>query len=444
MYPLPMSQTGLIIAAPKSGSGKTVITLAILRALKRSGVAVASAKAGPDYIDPEFHTVASGEQCVNLDCWAMRTEVLDTIIERLEHRADLILCEGVMGLFDGASDGTGSTADLAAFSGWPVVLIVDARGQAASAAALLCGFMTHRNDVNIAGVIFNRVGSIGHARALREATEAVFPKLTILGLLPTDTRLALPQRHLGLVQASEQPDLNTFIDAAADAVGEHVDLAVFQSLARSTGNRANAGSQQQLQPLGQRIAVAKDEAFAFCYATVLDGWRRAGAEVTFFSPLGDEAPDNETDAIYLPGGYPELHAARLATNHNFLGQLRGAASRGAAIYGECGGYMILGEILIDADSRGHKMAGLLPLTSSFAERRLHLGYRRVTTLAHSSLGDQGMTFRGHEFHYASVASEGPGENLFKITDARGENSESVGLTNGRVAGSFIHLVDRMS
>ncbi len=439
-----MSQPGLIIAAPKSGSGKTVITLAILRALKRSGVAVASAKAGPDYIDPEFHTVASGEQCVNLDCWAMRKEVLGAIIDRLEREAELILCEGVMGLFDGAIDGTGSTADLAAFSGWPVVLIVDARGQAASAAALLRGFLTHRDDVNIAGVIFNRVGSIRHARALNEATQAAFPTLPILGLFPTDPRLALPERHLGLVQASEQPDLNTFIDAAADAVDERLDLVALLALARSTSKRANGSSQHQLAPLGQRIAVARDDAFAFCYPTVLDGWREAGAELTFFSPLANEAPVDEADGIFLPGGYPELHAAHLAANQNFLGKLRTAASRGVAIYGECGGYMILGESLIDADSHKHKMAGLLPLTSSLAERRLHLGYRRVTTLVQSSLGNQGITFRGHEFHYASVISEGPGDNLFKITDARGENCESVGLTNGRVAGSFIHLVDRVS
>jgi cobyrinic acid a,c-diamide synthase len=439
-----MSQPGLIIAAPKSGSGKTVITLAILRALKRSGVPVKSAKSGPDYIDPEFHTVASGEQCVNLDCWAMRTEVLNAIIDRLEHRAKLILCEGVMGLFDGAIDGTGSTADLAAFSGWPVILIIDVRGQAASAAALLRGFLTHRNDVNIAGVIFNRVGSIRHARALNEATQAAFPTLPILGLLPADTRLELPERHLGLVQASEQLDLNTFINAAADAVDEHIDIEALQALAQSASKRASGSLQQQLPPLGQRVAVARDTAFSFCYSTVLDGWREAGAELTFFSPLANEAPDDMADAIYLPGGYPELHASRLAASHNFLGKLRVAASRGAAIYGECGGYMVLGETLIDANSHRHKMAGLLPLTSSFSERRLHLGYRRVTTLVQSSLGNRGMTFRGHEFHYASVASEGPGENLFEITDARGENRESVGLTNGRVAGSFTHLVDRVS
>jgi cobyrinic acid a,c-diamide synthase len=439
-----MSQPGLIIAAPKSGSGKTVVTLAILRALKRGGALVASAKAGPDYIDPGFHTVASGKQCVNLDCWAMRPEILNTIIDHLEQQSDIILCEGVMGLFDGANDGTGSTADLAAFCGWPVVLIVDARGQAASVAALLRGFLTHRNDVEITGIIFNRVGSTVHTRALREATATAFPNLEILGMLCNDARLELPERHLGLVQAGEQWDLNTFIDAAADAISEQVDLAAFQALARPTRNTASAGSQQQIPPLGQRIAVARDDAFAFCYTTVLEGWRRAGADLSFFSPLADEAPNDGADAIYLPGGYPELYAPRLAANQNFLGQLRAAASRGAAIYGECGGYMILGETLVDADTRRHTMAGLLPLTSSFAERRLHLGYRCATTLGLSSLGGQGVTFRGHEFHYASVTSEGPGENLFETTDARGENRKTVGLVNGRVAGSFIHLVDRAS
>ena len=439
-----MPAPGLIIAAPKSGSGKTVITLALLRAFNRSGLTVVSAKAGPDYIDPAFHTVASGAQCVNIDCWAMRTETTGSLIDELELEADLILCEGVMGLFDGASDGTGSTADLAALTGWPIVLIADVRGQAASAAALLSGFRLHRDDITIPGVVFNQVGGAGHVQALKEATKAALPDLAILGMLKHDPRLVLPERHLGLVQAGEQVDLDRFIEDAADAVCEQVDLDTFRAIARASQFAANTGSQQSLPPLGQRIAIAKDDAFAFCYATVLDGWKRAGAELTFFSPLADEAPDEGADAVYLPGGYPELHAAQLAANQRFLGQLRAAATRGATIYGECGGYMVLGEALVDGDAHAHEMAGLLPLTSSFAERRLHLGYRRVTTLARSPLGDRGAVYRGHEFHYTGITSEGSGDNLLEVANARGEDRETVGLMNGRIAGSFIHLIDRES
>ncbi len=439
-----MPTPGLIIAAPKSGSGKTVVTLALLRAFSRSGLKIVSAKAGPDYIDPGFHTVASGEHCVNVDCWAMRTELTGTLLKRLEHRAELILCEGVMGLFDGATDGTGSTADLAAFSGWPIVLVADVRGQAASAAALLAGFVNHRDDIEITGVIFNQVGGEAHAQALREATSAALPNLAILGMLKRDARLELPERHLGLVQASEQGDLDRFIEEAADAVCEYVDLGALRALARTTQVPESTGTPQPLSPLGQRIAIARDDAFAFCYATVLDGWKHAGAELSFFSPLADEAPDKGADAVYLPGGYPELHASQLAANQVFLGQLRAAASRGATIYGECGGYMVLGEVLVDGDADAHEMAGLLPLTSSFAERRLHLGYRRATTLASSPLGDRGTRYRGHEFHYTGIRSEGPGDNFLEVTNARGKNREAVGLINGRVAGSFIHLIDRES
>ncbi len=439
-----MPAPGLIIAAPKSGSGKTVITLALLRALSRRGLVVTSAKAGPDYIDPAFHSVASGQQCINVDGWAMRAETTSSLIKRMERHSELVLCEGVMGLFDGAADGTGSTADLAALTGWPVIVVVDVRGQAASVAALLAGFVNHRDDVDISGVIFNQVGGPEHVRILNEATHAALPNISILGMLKRDKRLTLPDRHLGLVQASEQDDLSSFIEGAADAVCESVDLDALQSLARIARISEDAGSLQPIPPLGQRIAIAKDDAFAFSYATVLDGWRSAGAELTFFSPLADEAPEENADAIYLPGGYPELHAPRLAANQNFLEQLRGVARREAAIYGECGGYMVLGETLIDGDGHAHKMAGLLPLTSSFAERRLHLGYRHVTTLASTPLGDPGTKYRGHEFHYTGVTSEGPGDPFLAVTDARGENRESVGQIAGRVAGSFIHLIDRES
>ncbi len=434
-----MSAPGLILAAPASGHGKTVATLAIIRALTRGGLAVAAAKAGPDYIDPAFHAAAGGEPCFNLDAWGMRPATLAGLAGRLARDSDLVICEGVMGLFDGAADGTASTADLAAATGWPVVLVADVRGQAASAAALVQGFAAHRSDTRIAGVIFNRTGGAGHREILSKAMAKSLPQVPVLGFLPRDPALALPDRHLGLVQAGEHGDLDGFLDGAADLAEAHLDLEALRGLARP--GKAGGEATAPLPPLGQRISVAHDRAFAFAYQSVLDGWRAAGAEIGFFSPLADQAPEPAADAVYLPGGYPELHAGRLAGNRVFLDGLGAAAARGAALYGECGGYMVLGRGLVDADGERHAMAGLLPLETSFAAPRLQLGYRRVVTLCETPLGPAGAEFSGHEFHYAASVGEGPGESLFSAHDATGRDCGAAGLVAGRVAGSFIHLID---
>lgn len=438
-----MPSPGLIIAAPSSGSGKTVVTLGLLRHLARTGVAVASAKAGPDYIDPAFHAAASGRPCVNLDPWAMPPAMLQGTAARIATTAELVVCEGVMGLFDGATATTGSTADLAAALGWPVVLVVDAHAQAASAAAVVRGFATHRPDVALAGVVFNRIGSDRHAAVIAEACALAVPDVAVLGFLPRAAGLALPERHLGLVQAREHPELEAFLDAAAALVAGHVDVAVLVSLARGGGaDAAQAEAAAPVPPLGQRIAVADDAAFAFRYALVVDGWRAAGAEILPFSPLANEAPDAGAEAVYLPGGYPELHAGRLAAADRFLGGLRAAAGQGAAVFGECGGYMVLGRGLVDADGHRHAMAGLLPLETSFADRGLHLGYRRVSLVAGTPLGPPGSGYRGHEFHYARTLSEGPGTPLMQAFDAGGRDLGTTGLLEGSVFGSFVHLITR--
>lgn len=438
-----MAAPGLIIAAPASGSGKTVVTLGLLRHLANTGIAVASAKAGPDYIDPAFHAAASGRPCVNLDAWAMPASMLRVAAAGLARSADLVVCEGVMGLFDGATAREGSTADLAAALGWPVVLVVDAHAQAASAAAIVRGFASHRADVGVAGVIFNRIGSERHAAVIAEACALAVPEVAVLGFLPRAGDLALPERHLGLVQAREHPELEAFLDAAAALVSRHVDVPALIALARE-GDAAAAATGQvaPIPPLGQRIAVAEDAAFAFRYGLVTDGWRAAGAEILPFSPLADEAPDAGADAVYLPGGYPELHAGRLAAAGTFLAGLRAAAARGATVFGECGGYMVLGRGLIDADGHRHAMAGLLPLETSFADRGLHLGYRRATLAVSTPLGPAGSRYLGHEFHYARTLSEGPGTALLYASDAAGRDLGPSGLAAGSVFGSFVHLITR--
>lgn len=430
---------GLILGAPASGQGKTIATLAIVRALVGRGLRVAVAKVGPDYIDPAFHAAAGADPCFNLDVWAMRPATVSGLAGRLAADADIVVAEGVMGLFDGAADGTGSTADLATATGWPVVLVVDVRGQGASVAALLRGFAIHRPDAPLAGVILNRVGGPAHRESLGSSIAAALPDLPVLGCLPRDESLALPARHLGLVQAGEHPELEAFLDRAGRMAADAIDLDALRSIARP--GPAGSNLPVSLPPPGQRIGVARDEAFAFSYLSVIEGWRAAGAEVSFFSPLADEAPDSNTDAVYLPGGYPELHAGRLAASSTFLDGLRGAAKRGAWLFGECGGYMVLGRGLVDADGARHAMAGLLPLETTFAERRLHLGYRRLVLQCDSPFGVSGTYLKGHEFHYATIVDEGPGTPLFSMADARGEDRGVAGRANGRVMGSFIHLID---
>ncbi len=443
---------GLILAAPSSTSGKTTVTLALIGALVRRGLHVATAKVGPDYIDPAFHATAGGRACVNLDTWAMPPPLLAGLAADLSGGGtDLILCEGVMGLLDGATapgdpghdpDTDGSTAALAARLGWPVVLVVDAKGMAASAGAVVRGFQGTRPGVTLAGVIFTRVGGTRHAEILRAGTQALAPGVRVLGALPRDDRLALPSRHLGLVQAGEHPDLATVLEGAAALAETHLDLDALVSLAHAGRVDAGDSAPRPLPPPGQRIAVAADLAFAFAYPAVLDGWRTAGAEVRPFSPLADEPPDADTDSIYLPGGYPELHAGRLAANACFLDGLRAAAARGVPVFGECGGYMVLGRGLVDADGTRHAMAGLLPVETSFAQRRLHLGYRSITALGPMPLGSAGAAFRGHEFHVARVLAEDGGDQdaLFAARDARGNDLGGSGRRAGSVAGSFIHLI----
>lgn len=429
--------SGLLIAAPSSGSGKTTVTLGLLRALKNRGVALAPGKAGPDYIDPAFHTVASGTPCLNFDPWGMRPELLLANATLHAGGGRTLVIEAMMGLYDSAVDGQGSPADLAAILGLSVILVVDCRGMSHSIAALVGGFANHRIDTRIAGVILNRVNSDRHEKMLRDALEQI--RMPVLAVLRSSKELVVPERHLGLVQAEEIGGLDAFIEKAAAAVSQKADFDRILLSAKQVPQRPSEANIPRLPPLGNRIAVARDTAFAFVYEHMLLGWRRRGAEITFFSPLADEAPDPEADAIYLPGGYPELHAGKLASNGRFLAGVREAAARGVKVFGECGGYMTLGEGLVDAAGERHQMLGLLPLVTSFQNRKRHLGYRYLTPLPGAPFTQ---AMRGHEYHYSSIVSEGEdADRLFAVRDAAGNDLGQAGLIRGPVAGSFMHLVD---
>ncbi len=416
----------IVVAAPASGSGKTLITLGLLRAFRNRGLRVASAKAGPDYIDPRFHEAATGRACYNLDPWAMSPALIGSLTSDLAVGSDLVIIEGVMGLFDGPRGAKGSTADLAALLSLPVILTLDCRHQAQSAAALVHGFASFRPGLPLAGVILNRVASDRHEALLREAIGA-----PVIAALRNEAVLSLPSRHLGLVQAQENQYLETFIEAAAARVSE---TALLDRLLDLAAPLSHAPGKSALPPLGQSIAVARDEAFSFAYPHLLDGWRKQGAGLSFFSPLADEAPDPGADGVFLPGGYPELHAGRLAGNHRFLSGLRNHAG---LIYGECGGFMVLGETLSDSNGVAHAMAGLLPASTSFATRKLHLGYRRLTPLPGSPWPGR---LAAHEFHYSTLTSEGDAARLFEAEDAAGVPLPPMGRRRGKVMGSYAHVI----
>lgn len=434
-----MSAPGLIVAAPRSGAGKTTVTLALLAALKRRGLKVQGAKVGPDYIDPRFHEAATGRQSFNLDSWAMPPSLIDALLREGGASADLLVIEGVMGLFDGIPSAplrSGATADLAARLGLPVLLVIDVSGQSQSAAAVVRGFAAHDAQVRIGGVVLNRVGSERHRMFVAEAIAGL--GMPLLGALPRDAGLALPERHLGLVQANEHGDLSARLEHLADMAERHLDLDGIVKLA-APPRLSSAQPAAVLRLPGQRIALAQDEAFSFVYPHVLGGWRRAGAEIVSFSPLADEAPPEDCDSCWLPGGYPELHAARLAAAERFReGLTQFAATR--PVHGECGGYMVLGMSLEDADGKTHRMAGLLSHATSFAHRRLHLGYREARLLADSPLGMAGARLRGHEFHYAVTIHPGNDEPLVELADGQGNLLGTSGGRRGQVTGTFFHAI----
>lgn len=431
---------GVIIAAPHSGAGKTTVTLALLAALKRRGLVVRAAKAGPDYIDPAFHAAVTGSASVNLDSWAMPEELLDTLAARTADGADVFVIEGVMGLFDGApgvSGRSGATADLARRFALPVVLVLDVARQAQSAAAVVRGFATHDPALRLGGVILNRVGSERHRAFVADAILDL--GIPVLGAMPRDVALALPERHLGLVQAAEHGNLAAFAERLAAAAESHLDLDGIMACAAPLALApANKETQAALRPPGQRIGLARDQAFSFIYPHLIDAWRRAGAEILPFSPLADEPPPESADSCWLPGGYPELHAEALAGAHKFSSGLRRfAATR--PVHGECGGYMVLGQSLEDAAGRRHAMTGLLGHATSFVARKLHLGYRTARLWSDGALGRSGTIVRGHEFHYASLTAVGQDEPFADVADGEGRVVEAGGR-RGRVTGAFFHAI----
>lgn len=437
----------LLLAAPMSGSGKTTITAGLIAALAARGLVIAPFKCGPDYIDPSYHALAAGRPCHNLDAWLVPEMQIPGILARRSAGADLALIEGVMGLFDGyaGDDDTGSSAHIARLTQTPVVIVLDVRAMARTAAALVAGLRDFDPRVHVAGVICNRVGSTRHAQMLTRAIEDA-TGLSVLGALSREEAITLPERHLGLVPTAEPGRWQAWLGEVRARVEAGVDLDRLLELA----NTAPILSEGQAtawcppapapRPLPPVIAVARDEVFSFLYEENLDLLRDAGAEIAFFSPLRDAALPAGTGALYLGGGFPQLYATQLSANASIFAAIRATAAHGLPIYAECGGLMYLTEAVVDAEGVAHPMLGLLP-GHSVMTPRLTLGYRTVRAVADSWLWRAGETVRGHEFHY-STWERRPEELDMLYTclpDAFRLDERPEGAHDANVLASYVHV-----
>ncbi|WP_370460812.1 cobyrinate a,c-diamide synthase [Pseudonocardia sp. EV170527-09] len=422
----------LVVAAPSSGSGKTTVATGLMAALSRRGTRVAPFKIGPDYIDPGYHTLAAGRPGRNLDVVLQGADRLAPLARHGSRDADVAVVEGVMGLFDGRiADGAGSTAQVAAALGAPVVLVVDVRGQSRSLAALLHGFRSFDESVQVAGVILNRVGSQRHADVCRAAAEEV--GLPVLGAVPRRAELAVPSRHLGLVTAAEHGTAATAaVDAMAELVATHVDLDAVLALARplppgpvwDPAAEVGTGGTAEQRPL---VALAGGPAFGFGYAEHAELLTAAGADVATFDPLRDPALPAGTAALVLPGGFPEEHVGALGDNAPLRAQVAALAASGAPVHAECGGLLYLCR-----DLDGTPMCGVLDASAGMTPR-LTLGYRDAVAVSASPLFVAGERAGAHEFHRCAVT---PRAGAAPAWAWRGGEPE--GYVEDRVHASFLH------
>ncbi len=457
------SMNGFLIAAPQSGSGKTTVSLAIMAGLARRGAAVAPFKCGPDFIDPGYHRLVTGRPSINLDGWMCGEEfVSQTFLSGMTDRGNeagktIAVIEGVMGLFDGigASSREGSSAQIAAITGAPVVLVVNARGMAASAAALVKGFAGFDPQVRLAGVIFNNVGSDSHAALLKEALAAHCPEITCFGCILRDESLLIPSRHLGLVTAEDNPLSDGFIASLADMAERCLDLdrlagleippclyapegAPFAKGGDGIAPPFNNGGLEGISPV--RIAVARDAAFCFMYEDNLRLLREAGAEPAFFSPINDAALPDGIHGIYLPGGFPELFAGQLDKNVSMKKSIRAAVEADMPVYAECGGFVYLSEGMeTSGNQESADFVGVFPVRCRMLPSRKALGYREVELTEKVAIGTSGSVARGHEFHYSEIGTMPEGvEHCYQVS-RQGVVLGAEGFRIRNCLGSYIHL-----
>ena len=422
---------GIVVAGTHSGSGKTTVTLGLMAALARRGLSVQPFKCGPDFIDPTLHRLATGRCSRNLDLWMSGAPFVRDCFARHGATAEIAVVEGVMGCFDG---GAASSAALAKALGLPLVLVVDVRSMAESVAALVRGFESLDPEVNLAGVILNRVGSPRHLELLAGAL-AEHCRAELLGTLPRDAAFTIPDRHLGLHMGEEAPIGPEALARLAETVAAHIDL---DRLLRLSGTApARPVPQDGHEPGGEkiRIGVARDRAFCFYYEDNLDLLRAAGAELVEFSPLTDAALPEGLHGIYLGGGYPELYAAQLAANTSMRQAIRAWSETGRPLYAECGGFMYLSQGIVDLEGQNFAMAGVFPVQARMQKGRSSLGYREATVKGDTLFGPPGTVLRGHEFHYSFIDPMPEAvERIYRLADGREE-----GYRIRNTLGGYLHL-----
>jgi cobyrinic acid a,c-diamide synthase len=426
-----------MIAGVNSGVGKTTISLGTMSALTRRGIKVQAFKVGPDYIDPGLHFYATGSKSHNLDCWMGSTEVVKTIFGRNAQGADISIVEGVMGFYDGArGEGIrGSSADIAILLKIPVVLVLNARGMAHSCVAMVKGFIDYNSKANIQGVILNHATDF-HKNWVKKNLEDELG-IQVLGCLPQDKRISMPERHLGLLPADENDELTNNIQQMADLIEGCIDLDALLKIARS-GQELLIENNEPIVQSKVKIGVARDRAFSFYYQDSLDYLQDLGAELVFFSPL-DDARLPLVDGLYLGGGFPEIFLHEISSNESMLRSIREANQNGVPIFAECGGLMYLCRQITDWDSKNWGGVGIIPAQIKMTRQLQALGYVQATSLQNSTVSLKGDTFKGHEFHYSTVEGIDPDKSAFSLTGGRNMERRNDGYVEANVFASYVHL-----
>lgn len=430
----------ILVAGTSSGVGKTTITMGLIAALVHRGWQVQPFKAGPDYIDPTYHSLAAGRPCRNIDTWMVSPDRALALFHKATQAVDAAIIEGVMGLFDGFSyeDEQGSSAQIAKLLNSPVLLILDVGKMARSAGALAYGYTNFDPELPLAGFVLNRCGSTSHYQGVKLAIERATGR-PVLGWLPKDAGLHIPERHLGLVPTDERGELREFINHAAHLIEQYFDLDGILSLAASPPAQPESNPPASPSPAAVRIAIARDAAFCFYYEDNLDLLREAGAEILFFSPQADPNLPTDIDGLYIGGGFPEMHAAQLAANTSLKQAICRAHAAGMPIYAECGGLMYLTEAIIDLEGRRHPMVGLVPGQTQMQPRLMSLGYRVVESPTGNFLLPQGLAARGHEFHWSNW-QQPSGSPAWLIRPRQGqETAKADGYAAGNLLASYVHL-----
>ncbi|MBW7474351.1 cobyrinate a,c-diamide synthase [Paenibacillus oenotherae] len=434
----------IVIAGTGSSVGKTTLTLGIMAALRHRGLTVQGFKCGPDYIDPTYHTAVTGRTSRNLDSWMLETEDLKAVFLRGSEGADISIIEGVMGLFDGKNplSNEGTTAEISCIIGAPVILVVNCQSMARSAAAIVKGFQCFSDDVQIKGVIANKVGSSNHYKLVKSAIEQECG-IPVLGYLPRESGIAIPERHLGLIPSVERGELDELFSKLAQLIGETIDLDRLLEVAASrstvqSDSRLFRPSPELAAAGNVRIAVARDAAFHFYYPENLELLEASGAELAFFSPLAGEAVPPDVSGLYLGGGFPEEFAETLAGNEGVKASVREAVQSGMPTLAECGGYMYLTEAIVSTDGHRHAMVGLIPGEVTMQKKLAALGYREVTAAAGHYLIEAGETAKGHEFHYSTYNALGhAGEPAYTVKGMRGTQPD--GYRTANLSAGYTHL-----